>query len=580
MNLKSPLIKVVLALVFITTALFTAPKAWFPHQWRVNVYEWLGAENYSQSPPSKAYTLPTAEEICPRDEKGWRQAQVIEGVEIAESKGCMPDNPYLVAAVVKGTNNVSQSTLLRSGLMHDTVELGRDLDGDGDPDEVHIKLEVAELNGGSPDIPANVTTFDIAPGIQPGLWAFVPKSFGMSTRNFETRQASSLIRIPAPAIRVEQGDKVIVSLENTHYLPHTIHFHGVDHPFASDHGMPHDELSSHLHGKGTDGVAETSEMPAMPGSEQVYQFQPRQAGTMFYHCHVQANVHILMGMQGMFVVEENRPNNWLQTLNIGGGLVRHSSVAVREEYKREYDLHYMDASKALGETIQTHTDPRLTIMDQHRKWDITNSPADYYLLNGRSFPYTLQESLVIVGPNEKIKLRVLNGGSEGIAFHPHGFRPTVTHLDGIPLSADNQITRDVFWIAPAQRNDLSLTTINDGFHNYGEGIWLFHDHREAGQTTDGIYPGGSVNAITFEAYLNENGFPKVEAVDWQKFFTPEYYRKEVPVWYDYDVKGLFGEIDVPVSALLQYVFFGFSLGGILVLVVHTVLGLRKNRSTK
>ena len=574
--MKKNIITLALTATLIPVALFTAPTEWFPHEWRVTAYEWFGSRDYSSAPETKDYTMPTAEEICPPDEKGWREAQVIDGVSISESKGCKPDNPHFIAAVVKGTNNVSESTLLNSGLMHDTVKLGRDLDGDGDPDEIHITLEVVEINGGSPDIPAPVTTFDIAPGIQPGFWAFAPKSFGMSTANFETRQANPLIRVPSPVIRVEQGDKVTISLENTHYLPHTIHLHGVDHPFSTDHAMPHDELSKHLHGTGTDGVAETSEMPAMPGAALVYNIQPRQPGTMFYHCHVQANVHIMMGMQGLFVVEENRPNNWLQTLNVGAGLVRHSSVAVKEEYDREYDLHFEDVFKALGETIQTHNDPRLTIIDQHREWDITDDAPDYYLMNGHSFPYTLQNSLVIVGPDEKVKLRVLNGGAEGVAFHSHGFRPTVTHLDGIPLKPDNQFTRDVIWIASAQRVDLSLTTVDDGFHNYGEGIWIFHDHREAAQTNDGIYPGGTINAIAFESYLDDNGFPKVQGVDWQKFFTVEYYRKDVPIWLDYDLKGIFGEAELPVSTVLRYLLFGLAIGGLLILLGRQILGGKRS----
>lgn len=576
MQIKHPLRYSILIVILSVLALATAPTQWFPHEWRVTIYEWFGSLSYQQAPDSTEYTLPSVEEICPTDELGWRQAQTIEGVEIRESKGCNPDNPYLIAAVVRGTNNVSESTLLNSGLMHDTVKLGRDLDGDGDPDEIHIKLEVVEINGNSPDLPVPVTTFDIAPGIQPGFWAFAPKSFGMSTENFETRAANRLIRIPSPVIRVEQGDKVTISLENTHYLPHTIHFHGVDHPFSADHAMPHDELSKHLHGVGTDGVAETSEMPAMPGKALIYQFQPRQAGTMFYHCHVQANVHILMGMQGMFVVEEDRPNNWLQTLNIGGGLVRHPSQAVRENFDREYDLHFEDVFKDLAATIQTNNDPRLTILDQHRKWDITDDTADYYLMNGNSFPYTIKNSLIIVGPNEKVKLRVLNGGAEGVAFHTHGFRPTITHLDGIPVPEGNQITRDVIWIASAQRADLSLITIDNGLNNYGEGVWIFHDHREAAQTNDGIYPGGTINAIAFESHLESNGFPKVHGVDWQKFFTAEYYQKEVPIWLDYDLKGLFGHTALPVSTLLRYALFGLSVG---LIVVVLLLPLFRKKGT-
>ncbi|MBK8132494.1 MAG: multicopper oxidase domain-containing protein [Gammaproteobacteria bacterium] len=209
---------------------------------------------------------------------------------------------------------------------------------------------------------------------------------------------------------------------NNHYLPHTIHLHGVDHPFSADHGMPHDEAAAHgdhaTHGVGTDGVAETSEMPALPGNAQIYRFAPRVAGTFFYHCHVQANVHILMGMQGMFVVEEARSNNSVQTLNIGAGQVRNSSVAVRERYDREYDLHYFDLFKKLSSTVQDYADTRLRLQAQHRDWNITEDSPNYFLLNGRSFPYTLQESLVAVKPSEKVKLRMLNGGSATLPFTP------------------------------------------------------------------------------------------------------------------------------------------------------------------
>ncbi|MGK2914468.1 MAG: multicopper oxidase domain-containing protein [Porticoccaceae bacterium] len=567
--------------VLLIVVYVTAPADWIPHNWRVGVYNTFGAAGYQPAPTSVDYPLPETEALCPPDTLGWRKAQTIEGVDIAAAAGCVADNPYLIAAATQGTNHVSQSTLLKSGLTPDAVVLGRDLDGDGDPDEIEIHLEIAELNGNSPDVPVPITTFDIAPGIQPGLWVFAPKSVGMSTENFDTRKANPLLRAPAPVIRVEQGDKVTVVLENSHYLPHTIHFHGVDHPFAIDHGMPHDETMKHdeAHADnplelGTDGVAETSEMPAMPGRPLTYKFSPRVAGTMFYHCHVQANVHILMGMQGMFVIEENRPNNWLQTLNIGAGQVRHSSVAVREKYDREYDLHYQDVYKKLADTIQNHTDPRLTLADQHRRWNITQDRANYFLLNGRSFPYTLQESLVVVRPNEKVKLRVLNGGSEEVAMHPHGFRLEVTHLDGIPLKPGNEYIRDVVALAPAQRLDLVLNTTNDGLHNYGEGVWLFHDHREVAQTTDGIYPGGSISAIAFESYLGADGFPKVHGTDWRKFFTAEYYRKEVPIWLDYDPRQLFSAVSTPVAAVVRLVVFGVALAGLLLLLL---MPLRRRR---
>ena len=74
------------------------------------------------------------EPFCPDLHPDWRKEQEIEGVTIEESLVCYPDNPWAIAAFVKGTNNVSMDTLMKSGLATDTVVMGEDKDGDGDPD--------------------------------------------------------------------------------------------------------------------------------------------------------------------------------------------------------------------------------------------------------------------------------------------------------------------------------------------------------------------------------------------------------------------------------------------------------------
>ncbi|HMU63168.1 MAG: copper oxidase [Nitrosomonas sp.] len=467
----------------------------------------------------------TSEPMCdPVIAPSWREAQEIEGVKIEASPVCSPDNPAWIAAAVKGTNNISMDTLMKTGLSPDAIIKTDDIDGDGDPDRITIRLEIMELNGKSPDFPGIVPTFDIAPGIQPGAWVFSPKMSGMSTENFESIRANPLLRLPSPVIRVEVGDIVQIVLENTHYFPHSIHLHGVDHPFAH-----------HEHG-GQDGVPQTSEIELMPGDRRVYQFQARQPGTMFYHCHVQTHTHLAMGLAGMIIIEENKPNNWLQTLNIGAGHVRHPSVAVREHYDQEYDLHYHAMDKELGQIIQRHNDPRLIARDMNQRYDITDSTEDYYTLNGLSFPYTLRESLIVVEPDQKIKLRLLNSGGELIAIHTHGHHATITHYDGVEHNPVAQIMRDVFDMAPAQRLDLKLETVNDGKHSYGEGDWLIHDHREKGITTNGMAEGGSMSSIVYKSYLGESNMPKVShfGIDLNKYFTKEYYERRLPVWQDLD----------------------------------------------
>jgi FtsP/CotA-like multicopper oxidase with cupredoxin domain len=525
----------------------------------VTPFSWA---NYNPPPESQETFLGKTEDFCPQTAKvKWRKGYQIEDVTIAPSPVCQPDNPFAVAAFVKGTNNISMQTLMETHLALDSVTKGRDLDGDGDPDEIHIRLEVIELNGFSPDLGKAVTTYNIAPGVQPGFWAFAPKSRGMSTLSYASAVANPLLRLPSPAIRVEQNDHVIVTLENSHYFPHSIHFHGVDHPFKKDNG------------KGNDGVPQISNKLLMPGKQFDYEFTPRQPGTMVYHCHVQAHTHILMGLIGMFIVEENRPNNWVQTFNIGNSFVRHSSVAIKENYNREYDLQYQDVDKELHHLIQTSNDSRLLAKAFNRDYNISQRKPEYFILNGRSYPYTLRESLIVVKPEEKIKLRVFNAGEQLLALHTHGFKPIVTHYDGVKLNSDNQIQRDVFTLGPSQRVDLSLYTHNDGLNNVGEGIWTYHDHNEIGVTTDGIYPGGNISAIVFDSFLGEKGQPKLQGVDITPFFSADFYQRRYPLWTLSDSNKFYAEINTSAKDLKNSSEMenSFNLTQISVLVLQIII---------
>ena len=531
----------------IVLALLAWPPQWYPMPVRLQLTRWFGAADFRPLPESIDPVASRPDVFCPPDPSGWRASVNIEGVAVSASAPCVADNPFAVAAFVKGTNNVSQDTLLKSGLTADAVEKGRDLDGDGDPDEIHIRLEVAELNGASPNTSDPVTQYEIAPGIQPGMWVFAPKFVGMAVENFESRVARYSLRAPSPAIRIEQGDKVRITLENSHYMPHTLHLHGADHGFTD------------VTGEGNDGVPFTSEIPVMPGNARTYELAPRHAGTMFYHCHVQPHVHVMMGLQGLFIIEENRPNNWLQTMNIGAGLVRAPSVASKEQYDQEYDLHYLDLDKELGVRIQESNDPRLITQSMHRDYDITESTIDYFLLNGKSFPYTFRESLVVGKENDRIKLRVVNGGAKGIALHTHGHKFTVTDQDGAPKPVGSRAPQDVLWLATSQRADIDLLLQNDGRHAYGPGIWLFHDHQYNGITNDGIGPGGNISAITYADYIDDTGWPKTQGVSWNNYFTEAYYRRDVPVWQSY-APGLLSEAGTDWRMFVRLLVFAFAAG--------------------
>lgn len=502
------------------------------------------------------------EKPCSNEHPEWRGEQIIDGVQVGSDFACEPDNPYEVAAGVKGTNNISMATLMQTDLAQDALVMTDDIDHDGDPDNIHIKLEIAELNGFSPDGDYLINTFAIAPGIQPGLWVYAPKARGMGVKNFNSRVANPLLRAPSPSIRVEQGDKVTITLENTHYLPHTIHLHGVDHPWHNSAGEDNDGAEEH---------------PVFPGTRHTYEIQPRHAGTMLYHCHVQTAQHIMMGLGGLFIIEENRPNNWVQTFNIGAGKVRHPSALVAHDYSQEYDLLYQSIDKHLASIIQNANDPRLIASDMSRVYNMTESFEHYFLLNGHSFPYTLRDGMIIAKENENIKLRVANMQRSAIALHIHGHKNTITAYDGVDLTENQQITRDVIDIAPAQRTDISLRTTNNGLDSYGPGLWMFHDHVPTGTTSDGMEPGGNMAILAYQPLIDEQGMPKMHDEMLNALFSPDYYAKKTPVWNTGDFKQMLGDAGKMPPAYPQMIGFALAIGLALGLLIYLVLANGRKR---
>jgi FtsP/CotA-like multicopper oxidase with cupredoxin domain/Cu/Ag efflux protein CusF len=377
-----------------------------------------------------------------------------------------------------------------AGVAPTAVVLGEDRDGDGDPDEVQIHLEVVEVQE------------EVYPGKRVTFWVFAPEGEGMT----------SVARVPSPTIRVEEGDLVKLTLHNTHYFPHTIHLHGTIHPNAMD------------------GVPDITQPAVQPGEAFTYTFIATNPGTHFYHCHVQPDVHVLMGLAGMFIIEPNRPQNNFTHLVLGAGrLPDLSRAAIEQGYQREYSLVYMDIDERLNDLLDASDDPRQIEMRMHRAYDSTKRQPDIFLLNGRSFPYTLRDTPIVVRPDEKVKLRILNAGARTLSLHTHGHHPVLTHLDGYAVPPAMRYARDVFTIGPAQRVDLELRTTPDAHDASGPGVWLVHDHTEQAVTNKGISPGGDLTAIVYEAFMGPDGLPRT-AMSLERFFNPDYYAGKLPVF--------------------------------------------------
>ena len=165
----------------------------------------------------------------------------------------------------------------------------------------------------------------------------------------------------------------------------------------------------------------------------------------------------------------------------------------------------------------------------HREYDSTQRQPNIFLLNGRSFPFTLRDTPIRVKSGERVKLRILNAGARTIALHTHGHHPILTDLDGYSVPPAMRHARDVFSIAPAQRMDVELRAGSDRRYASGPGVWLMHDHTEQAVTNNGINPGGDLTTIVYDGFMGPDGLPRV-ATSLKRFFDPEYYRGNIPVF--------------------------------------------------
>ena len=241
--------------------------------------------------------------------------------------------------------------------------------------------------------------------------------------------------VPGPEIRVKQGDYVRVILKNTHALPHTIHFHGVDTPFDMD-------------------GAETTQAEGIKNGETfIYEFYAKVSGTHWYHCHYQTLTHLDMGLYGAFIVEPKK--------------------AEKVKFDKEVTL-ILDEWR-VGE-------------DKDNIAMLNNWPYgyNYFTINSKAFPIT---DTVELKKGQTVKFRIINAGYIHHAMHLHGHKFLVTHTDGVELNSP--YWKDTLSIGPGERYDIVMKADNNS------GVWMFHEHGLPAASNNGQYPGGMTMLIKY-----------------------------------------------------------------------------------
>jgi FtsP/CotA-like multicopper oxidase with cupredoxin domain len=259
-------------------------------------------------------------------------------------------------------------------------------------------------------------------------------------------------QIPAPEIRVQEGDAVRVVVKNNLPDATTVHWHGVDVPWQMD------------------GVAGVTQEAIPSGGEFAYEFSAVPAGTRFYHTHGQSHStaaqQMDMGLSGAFIITP-----------------REGDLVVDRDYTLMLDE--WDILPGGGNAAIAHV---------HGAGEEGAVPDfNTFTINGRVFPYT--EPLRIQ-EGEFVRIRFINAGTA--AFHP-------MHLHGHSFEV---VAKDGFLIPRGQREERNTITVNPGetvdilVRGDNPGPWLLHchhvHHASAGMITllqyEGYEPVNNINA--------------------------------------------------------------------------------------
>jgi FtsP/CotA-like multicopper oxidase with cupredoxin domain len=209
--------------------------------------------------------------------------------------------------------------------------------------------------------------------------------------------------VPGPEIRVGQGERLRITVENQLDEETTVHWHGVRVPNAVD-GVPH-----------------LTQRPIAPGETFVYAFEVPDAGTYWYHPHQRSSEQVGRGLYGPLIVEEREPIQ-----------VDREVTWVLDDWRLLPDAQISDDFGGF--------------MDASHNGRVGNTVT----VNGR-----IKDSFA-VRAGERVRLRLINAANARIfGLELEGHRPTVIALDGQPVEPHEPAGKRVV-LGPAMRADLIL----------------------------------------------------------------------------------------------------------------------------
>ena len=227
-------------------------------------------------------------------------------------------------------------------------------------------------------------------------------------------------RFPGPEIRVKEGERLRIIVENQLPEGTTVHWHGVPVRNAMD------------------GVPGLTQKPIAPGESFVYEFEATPAGSYIYHSHV--GLQIDRGLIGPLVIEEATPH-----------------VAYDRDYVLVLDDYLPGDPRPLG-SMGGRGGMMGGMMGGGMMGMARQMPPYQGLLIGGRLPD--DPRVFETKRGERVRLRLVNpSGATTVRAAIGGHRMIVTHCDGRPVEP---VTVDSLILGAAERYDVIVEAANPG----------------------------------------------------------------------------------------------------------------------
>ncbi|MDN5621223.1 copper resistance system multicopper oxidase [Psychrobacter namhaensis] len=265
--------------------------------------------------------------------------------------------------------------------------------------------------------------------------------------------------LPAPTLKMQEGDTVTIRVHNQLNESTSIHWHGLLVPFEMD-GVP---------GISFDGI------PA--GSTFTYKFKLTQSGTYWYHSHT--GFQEQTGMRGAIVIEpkgrERYPIEEDHVILLSDWTHRdpHNLLKLLKQRADFDNYHLPDFKKLLSDIAATDLE---AAYDKRKMWNqMRMMPTDFtdlsgettftYLMNGKT---TAANWSQLVKTGQPVKLRFINGSAQTIFdVRIPGLKIKVVGTDGNDVAP---VDVDDFRIGVAETYDVIVTPTRDAHTIFAQNI--------------------------------------------------------------------------------------------------------------